>query len=290
VELIDVYLAYGITDRFDIGLILPVIQTELDVDLEVRTPFVPPDPRFAINPTLYEGSEARCLGDPRCLFDEFLLAHVEKYVEINRQGTGPPPCDRACLKQNSVDASNYTASLKENFFVAGLVDTIYSSSGEDVGIGDLMIRGKYRFLESDYIDMAGRLDVSFPTGSKDNFRGIGEYMGAANLIASKHLGWFSPHVNLGVQLRTGGKENHQFRWAVGADARVHRRATVSLDFLGSEDLHHDGIGDTQMAVAPAVKVNPWKNLVVSAGAIIKVDHQGLRADVIPTLGIEYIFF
>ena len=115
-------------------------------------------------------------------------------------------------------------------------------------------------------------------------------MGAANLIASKSIGWFMPHVNLGVQIRTGGKENHQFRWAVGYDLRVHRRATVSVDFIGSEDLHHDGIGDTQMAVAPGVKINPWRNLLVTAGALIKVNHQGLRANVIPTLGVEYTFF
>jgi hypothetical protein len=93
-----------------------------------------------------------------------------------------------------------------------------------------------------------------------------------------------------VQLRTGGKENHQFRWAVGADARVHRRATVSVDFIGSEDLQHDGIGDTQMTIAPGVKINPWRNLLISTGVLIQLNHQGLRAEVIPTLGVEYTFF
>ena len=65
---------------------------------------------------------------------------------------------------------------------------------------------------------------------------------------------------------------------------------MSVDFIGSEDLYHNGIGDTQMSVAPGLRINPWKNLVVSAGALIPVNHQGLRSDVVPTLGVEYIFF
>jgi hypothetical protein len=288
VELINVYLAYGVTDRFDIGLVMPFMETDVGVDVDVSTPFIPANANFANNPSLYPGSAAVCMGDSQCLFDEFLLAHEEKYNDLNTFGTDP--CYRACPSTRAVRADAYTNLMRDEFFLKNRVRTTYSSWGEDGGIGDLLIRGKYRFLDSRYIDMAGRLDVSFPTGSKDNFRGTGEYMGAANLIASKTIGWFAPHVNLGVQLRTGGKENHQFRWAVGADARVHRIVTMSFDFIGSEDLHHDGIGDTEMALAPGVKVNPWKNFLVAAGVLIQVNHQGLRTDVIPTLGVEYTFF
>ena len=293
VDLINVYLAYGVTDRFDIGLVLPVMETDVSVQVNVQTPAVPPDPGFNSNPALYPGSAAVCAGATdvaRCLFEEFVLAHEEKYQELNTFGTGGDPCVRACRKTRSVRTDEFAKLMKNEFFRNNLRDVAYDSEGSDAGIGDLLIRGKYQFLENRYIDMAGRVDVSFPTGSEDNFRGTGEYMGAVNLVASKTIGWFAPHVNLGVQLRTGGKENHQFRWAVGADALVHRRATVSVDFIGSEDLQHDGIGDTQMTIAPGVKINPWRNLLISAGVLIQLNHQGLRAEVIPTLGVEYTFF
>ena len=110
------------------------------------------------------------------------------------------------------------------------------------------------------------------------------------MIASETFGRFSPHANLGIQVRTGRKENHQFRWTVGADVKLHERVAASVDFVGNEDLYHDGVGDTQMAIAPGIKVNPWANLVVSGAAVVRLNHQGLRADIIPSLNVEYTFF
>jgi hypothetical protein len=289
VELINIYLAYGVTDRFDIGLVMPFMENDVGVDVDVLTPFVPPNPSFDSDPmNLYAGSAAICAGDAACLFNELVAAHEEKYEILNDRNRNNP-CFRACPDVRTGNEV-FTRSMQEQLFDQNVQRITYSAWGDDGGIGDLLIRGKYRFLDSRYADVAGRLDVSFPTGDEDNFRGTGEYMWGINLIASKHFGWFSPHANFGVQLRTGGKENHQFRWAIGADARLHKRVTASVDFLGSEDLHHDGIGDTQMAVAPGIKINPWRNFLITTGVMIQVNHQGLRTDVIPTLGVEYTFF
>lgn len=271
VELINLYAAYGVTDNFDVGILLPV----LEVDLDAKVSYVTFD--FASdlpvgNTTAGDFFAQACpQGDPDCLTAAITLLSAVVAGEAlgNEEDPGAAVMDTLTALE-----------FKQKF----------SNSGTSQGVGDLMIRGKYRFLESTYVDMAGRLDISFPTGDEDNFRGTGEYMWGLNLIASKAFDWFSPHANLTLQLRTGGKENQQFRWIVGADARLHERVAASFDFVGNEDLYHDGIGDTQMAVAPGLKFNPWKNLVVSTAAVIRVNHQGLRADVIPSLGVEYTFF
>jgi hypothetical protein len=38
-----------------------------------------------------------------------------------------------------------------------------------------------------------------------------------------------------------------------------------------------------------VKANPWKNLLVSANALIKLNDGGLRATVVPLVGLSYSF-
>ncbi len=269
VELINLYGAYGVTDNFDVGILLPILTVDMDAQISFMTfdfsaqafQDIFMDPFFDTCPP----------SDPVCQTAAILLLSAD--VAGTALGDEMDP-------GTAVSTTLTALQFKQKF----------SNSGDSAGVGDLMIRGKYRFLETSYIDMAGRLDISFPTGDEDNFRGTGEYMWGLNLIASKAFGWFSPHANLTMQLRTGGKENHQFRWMVGADAKLHERVAASVDFVGNEDLYHDGIGDTQMAVAPGLKFNPWKNLVVSTAAVIRVNHQGLRADVIPSLGVEYTFF
>jgi hypothetical protein len=292
VELINFYASYGLFETVDIGIILPVLEIDMDAVVSWTT-FDPVALQTEVNNALAGQTHPDAgLG----LFAPYPLCAAEPapgdFCLSNSFDAGLAGIWNQAI-QDTIDNGDGTADSKaaqRAFFDAVTFRQRMGDSGTSQGIGDLMIRGKWRFLETKIIDAAGRLDIAFPTGSKKNFRSTGEYMWGVNLILSKAFGWFSPHANLGVQARTGGKENHQFRWTVGADAKLHDRVAASVDFLGNEDLYHDGIGDTQMALATGLKVNPWKNLVVSGAAVIRLNHQGLRADVIPSLSVEYTFF
>jgi hypothetical protein len=171
-----------------------------------------------------------------------------------------------------------------------LTREVLSGWGDDSGLGDVIVRGKWNFLQSPAIDMSGRVAVQFPTGDKDNFRGTDEFIFNTTLIASKSFDWFAPHINLGLDWSPAGSEYTMFRWAAGASARLHERATASVTFVGSKWLDADGIDDTQMSVVPGVKIRLWRNFLLKTSVLIQVNHQGLQADVIPNLGIEYTFF
>jgi hypothetical protein len=97
-------------------------------------------------------------------------------------------------------------------------------------------------------------------------------------------------VNLGLFIDTEDSDQSQIRYAAGLDVRVHERVTLASDFIGSRDLDSDGIGDNQIGVAGGLKVNVWRRLIVSGNALVRLNAEGLRSDVIPSGAIEYTFF
>jgi hypothetical protein len=170
------------------------------------------------------------------------------------------------------------------------VTTRASDSDRKTGIGDVILRGKAKLFETEYADMAARLDVSLPTGDEDNLFGRGHAAVFGQAIFSEQFGRFSPHVNLGLFIDTEDSDQSQIRYAAGVDVRVHERVTIAGDFIGSRDLDSDGVGDTQIGAAAGLKVNVWRRLILSGNALIRLNNQGLRSDVIPSGAIEYTFF
>jgi hypothetical protein len=183
------------------------------------------------------------------------------------------------------------AFLNTGQIVAAAPSSTPRSTESKSGIGDIILRGKALLFESDMGDIATRVDVSLPTGNEDDLMGRGNVALAEQLIASETFyGRFSPHVNLGLFFDLGDGKQNQLRYAAGMDIRLHDRITLSGDFLGSHDLESDNIGDNQYSVAGGLKINPWQRLVISGSAIVRLNSQGLRADVIPSGSIEYTFF
>ncbi len=137
-------------------------------------------------------------------------------------------------------------------------------------------------------------------------------------------GRIAPHLNLGYQwnansvLAKDQNGEHRlpayFSYTVGADIGVTKRVTVVADLVGqyffdapqvsnpanvsqtingiprvfptlllaggSYSVHNLGVG---------VKANPWKKLLVSANALVKLDDGGVRARVVPLVGVSYSF-
>lgn len=159
------------------------------------------------------------------------------------------------------------------------------------GPSDLYLRAKYRFWESRYVDAAGVLTVTLPTGGADDFRGFQDPTGTPLLVLSKNLPFVSPHVNLGYAIRSAD-DISQFVWVAGADLRLFPWLTGVVDFLGFNDtVRADDLGPDQNVYqySLGVKLNPWRDLIWAVNFQMPLNQEGLRADVIYTTQLQYTF-
>ena len=111
------------------------------------------------------------------------------------------------------------------------------------GVGDMLLRGKYRFLKSAWGDVAAGLVVRMPTGSEENFQGTGSWELSPLLYLSTHRipiagpVAFQAFVNGGFDLVVGNVDVSEGRIGAGFDLAFGDRATFSLGFLGREPFH-----------------------------------------------------
>jgi hypothetical protein len=187
------------------------------------------------------------------------------------------------------------------FGISGAPDGVLSTSTQNehsFGFGDLILRSKARVLTHEYVDAAVRADLTLPTGDEDDFRGYGDPAIAGTLILSKTFGIVSPHANAGLNFRTDDPDLHSFRWAVGLDVSVLHQPigdplaslTLTADVVGEHLLRGEtDVGEDILGTAVGVKLNPWRRLVLSGNALVRLNSDGLRADVIPSVAVEYVF-
>jgi len=167
-----------------------------------------------------------------------------------------------------------------------------SKSGSAFGVGDLVTEAKYRFYENGPIDLAGAMLAQFPTGDQHNFLGTGDFLLKPFLIGSRTFPQIfgsplslTPHVNLGYQFDASNIDRlSAFNYVAGFDVGT-RRVSLAWDILGY--LYHDGMNEVNTSVG--VRWNFWKTLVLSGNVILPLNDEGLRSDVITTLGIETYF-
>lgn len=166
-----------------------------------------------------------------------------------------------------------------------------TESGEETGIGDIILRSKYNFLRDygSWPDLAIIGQVKLPTGDEDNLLGTGETNVLGLLVASRTFGPVTPHVNLGYEFSTDSTQSNA-RYVLGFDAQMLPTLTLAFDVLGRWEHDGDGIGDHLLDFAVGAKWNLFRVLPVSANVLLPLNKdEGLRADVIWTVGIEYTF-
>lgn len=129
----------------------------------------------------------------------------------------------------------------------------FQDIGSATGVGDIVLRGKFRLVRGSGGGLALAADVRLPTGEERDLLGTGATQARASLIGSLHLGNFSPHVNGGYTWstkppddRTADEKNppdggtplprrtipHEVSYTAGFDWAVHPRVTVVVDVLG----------------------------------------------------------
>jgi hypothetical protein len=156
------------------------------------------------------------------------------------------------------------------------------------GTGDLFLRGKWHFYDTQYADFAVVGILTIPTGNADNFVGFNDPTFTPLLVASKEFGRVSPHVNIGYAFRSGSDVS-QAEGIAGADLRATKWLTLAADFLGYFDDKRDGIDDNVIQSAVGFKVNPFGKFVVGGTFQFPLNRDGIRADVIYTGQVEYTY-
>lgn len=165
------------------------------------------------------------------------------------------------------------------------------ASGDALGIGDMLLRAKYQFLHHKPVDLAALGLLKLPTGDLHNFLGSGDTTLRPVLVGSRvfrDVLWpglnFTPHLNLGDEFDLDDSDRNSFEYAAGTEMGG-SRFTFDVDFLGS--VRDDG--QHRVSAAAGAKWNVWKHLILSANLLLPLNDQGLRSDLITTVGAEYSF-
>ena len=220
----------------------------------------------------------------------------------------------------------YTSMQGERrFSVLGQPGEFESLDGNAFGPGDLLLRGKRRFLEGDSWDVAAGLTLHLPSGSEANFQGTGDVMVTPSLVAS----WIGPavevHGSAGIDIDSTDLQRSGVRYGVGVSWAPLERLTRLTDLVGTSGFSNDDlsffVADRRLVsirgefdpplvaravgngteftttinrtdivdLAFGVKVNVFGNLICFASAIVPLTEDGARASVIPVGGIQYGF-
>lgn len=200
----------------------------------------------------------------------------------------------------------------------------FAGAGTANGIGDVMTRIKGSIVRGKNVAVALGLDARLPTGDPFDFLGSGGYGIKPFIAVSGKAGAISPHVNLGFQYNghsvlagdlvndRKAKLPNQFKYAVGFDAGVTKKFTLSADIIGdqfkssrvTETQHRATVNNVNYSFPTirfdrstlnlingsiGAKVNPIDKLLVSFNLLFQMNDAGLRARVVPLFGASYTF-
>ena len=163
------------------------------------------------------------------------------------------------------------------------------ASESKTGIGDLILGAKYHFYDQEDTDLAvlGRLKLE--TGDDDNFLGTGDTTFSPFLVGRTRLHETPTlatnlHFNAGVELHSDNSDDlNRADWVVGVDLGS-SQWTAAFDVIGRNNF--DGDLDTYDFAAGA----RWRlpgGMILTGNLITPLNDDGLRSDLIATVGIEY---
>jgi hypothetical protein len=183
-------------------------------------------------------------------------------------------------------------------------DTItVRASDESTGLGDIVLRAKWNFLNPGNTSLAAGLDFRLPSGSEDDLRGVGTpVVSPALIFSARPLFGVSPHAQAGFHFSTDrSKLDHELFYAVGVDWALFRPLTFVFDLLGRRVIDNQrvragqSLGGTKIASSDiidasiGVKVNVWKNVIGVANVLVPLNETGLRDKATPLIGLEVAF-
>ena len=203
----------------------------------------------------------------------------------------------------------------------------FTRSGSASGVGDVVLRAKYRLTPGTNQGVALAVDARLPTGDQDNLLGTGATQLLAYAIGSFHFGSFSPHANVGYQWAIhpadGIHQPSQIVYTGGFDVSVGPKLTFVTDILGrtyvntkvvsvqertfTANTNPDPTGPPTLVSATlpqlqsesgdlntllgsvGIKINPVGNLLLTVNGLFSISKQGLQDKFTPLVGLDYSF-
>jgi len=292
---------FGITDRIDLSVAVPILQIGFNV---------------TSNATI-----ERTLG-------------TEPLGVVN--GMFVPCCSSGPPYAHYFDPANQGTSITHTFsndqFPFEQPGDLYENPSRNnaEGFGDVVFRLKGTVYRTERIRLALLTDFRIPTGDTNNFLGSGAYGLKPSAAVSIRTGWLTPHVNVGYQWNgssslagdvlagTKSKLPGFAFFSTGTDIGLGRRLTVAVDYLGQELINAPRVqsgtynvesgyslasGQTsfptigtagkqtynQSNAAVGFKYNLYDRFIVSGNLLIALNNGGLRERIAPLIGLSYSF-
>jgi hypothetical protein len=206
-------------------------------------------------------------------------------------------------------------------FAGGASTSSAAASDSATGVGDVLLRGKYRFWDTPGGGLAASIDLRLPTGDEENLLGTGAVGATFTLIGSSPYGRLAPHFNLAYAANghsdvVGAPD--EFGYKFGSEFAASPRVTVNVDVLGRTliDAGRLQLAPTvhnyrnNLGVAGSItldeyqlqtgslnlvdvvlggKFNVGDNLLINANVLVPINDAGVRASVTPVIGFDYSF-
>jgi hypothetical protein len=212
-------------------------------------------------------------------------------------------------------------------FQNGTDSETFSQSGSATGVGDIVLRSKYRFTSDPRFGAAVATDVRLPTGEERDLLGTGATQVRVYVVGSAHLGAFSPHINAGYQWSlhpsSGQHLPDEISYTGGFDWALSPRLTLAADAIGRtfrnapivQVVPTTFVANTNpdpttppvlnSAVLPrlivtsgnlntllgsvGLKINPVGNLLLTINGLFRITKEGLTDAFTPLVGLDYSF-
>lgn len=250
VRVTSTYLTYGLTDRFDVGVVIPVVQTQFRGSSQAD--IVPFGGTMAAH--YFSGTSA----DP--------VLSASRQTEGSATGLG----DVALRMKGNVRETQTTrfALLLDARFPTG-------SSKDELGSGSFAARG-LAILSSRYGDFSPHANVGylFRAGKRQNDAVVGT-VGFDHRMAER----VTMAADLVSELQVGDSKLN-LPQPVHYNAPFNRTVQVTDIPDTRDDIVNGSFG---------FKLVPTKNVTVVLNTLFPLNRGGLRADLIYTAGIEYNF-
>jgi hypothetical protein len=268
----SVGLLYGVTDRIDVGIIIPIL--DVKVRERVREDVVIVCPINDISPTgcqepfipgAFRANEATATG-----LGDIVLRGKWNFLQVPQLMKGRMGLALALdVKLPTGDDGD-----RDSFVTPALPDPLQEPATQRFGIGDPPL-------------------------------GTGAVRFRPQLVASGSWGSFAPHINVGADITTSDDFTNDLVYEVGFDYTFFQRATLSADLLGrhafdvdrnrvtkqgvlAQDFGKKANPDT-LTLSAGLKVNPIGTLLVFVNFLIPLNETGLRDNLTPTFGLEWSF-
>jgi hypothetical protein len=239
------------------------------------------------------------------------------FIHIHMSGTAHATIN-SFTYANSGQADHIFGGTADN----PILETQVPYDESATGIGDIVLRLKYSFLRGGSMDLGALADVRIPTGRVEDFLGSGKADALFALLVSKKIGDFTPHFNLGYEVRMADFQSDRVVIRGGFDHRILQGLTFAADFLGTVDVNPseaiklypgsasivesgnnggqvirtislsnipDSDNDNLYNLSLGMKYSPWQGALVLANILVPLNQAGLRASIAPTVGISVDF-